>query len=672
MIPMANELYRSKSPYLREHAGDPVEWREWTPDALAYSRRIGKPIFLSIGYSACHWCHVMQAESFKDEEVARILNSKFVPIKVDREEHPEIDSKYMDVCIAEYGSGGWPLTVVLTPGLDPIFVGTYIPKDDRMGMRGIKSVLDGVYSAWKAGTIEKIQVYNRSTEHGIGVIDEALFGTAFSDMLSIFDRRYGGFGAGPKFPMPTYLSYMLMYWRKYGNPYALAAVEITLTRIRQGGIFDQLGGGVHRYSTDAYWIVPHFEKMLYDQALLCSAYAWTYKATGQQFYLDAAKEIADFVISDMYCAGKGFMTSIDADYNGVEGGYYLIGYDEMRSVLTDEEMDIAEKHFGISKEGNFDTGINILYIKQNIQQIAGEDPSRLAHISDVSSTVRGKLLEHRKRRAKPNIDDKVLADQNGMVVSALCDLYSACQERKYLDVAIDVANAFDPKALMHAYRDGNGYTTASIDDYAHMALAMLGLYQVSCGTEYADKAESLCDSIISKFCEKESRRLHRFESDEWNSGDQSRDAVVPSGISTAIRAMFILSRVTGKARYEEVASEALEKISGDIISEPVEHSSALVTAMCMSKEFYEIVLSEGNDGMFERLSTELRGSFLPDACLAYNKIGKNNIEVAGMMPPVNGRSSIYVCTGSYCSKAVFNTEDALHCVNNAQTNPFKS
>ena len=662
---MPNMLKDAKSPYLREHSDDPVEWAEWSERALDTARKSGKLVFLSIGYSACHWCHVMQSESFKDTDIASILNSKYVAIKVDKEERPDIDSFYMSLCVSRNGGGGWPLTVIMTPEKQVLFIGTYLPKNDRDGMRGLKSVLETAYSAWSMNGARDAIMQGHGAKQSAVKIRDGIFEDAFRGMLWIFDRRYGGFGSGPKFPMPTYLSYLLMYWRKYENPYALAAVELTLTKLREGGIYDQVGKGVHRYSTDGYWMVPHFEKMLYDQAMLCSAYAETCKATRQGYYGKVAKEIADFAISSLSTESGAFMTSIDADSEDGEGAYYLFSYEELARILNEEEMKFAVRHFGIEKEGNFD-GVesrNIFYIKESLEQMAASGESQDA-LEKLENAVIRKVLERRNSRIHPRIDDKVLADQNGMMISALCNVYRVGGEGRHLDAAKRAAAQFMDGKIMHSYLDGEGYVEAFLEDYAFIAIAMLDIYQVTGERAYLDRADGLCSDIISMFYRKR-EGFSRSASAEWKSGSESRDSAVQSGASAAIQALFTASRIMGKPHYEDIANNAIEVLSANISDAPVEHSSILATIMKMRAGFCEVVISPGSDGKVAEFMRMLMKEFIPDACIAYYS-GSGTEDYTGGMVPVEGRTSLYVCTGSYCMKPVFDPYEALSLVNKSK------
>ena len=662
MVAMPNMLKDAKSPYLREHSDDPVEWVEWSEDVLDAARKSGRLVFLSIGYSACHWCHVMQAESFKDAGIAEILNSKYVPIKVDKEERPDIDSFYMGLCVSRNGGGGWPLTVIMTPDRQVLFIGTYLPKRDRGGMRGLKSVLETTYSGWKRDGAKDAIANDALKKPSKVVIWDGIFEDAFRGILWVFDRKYGGFGSGPKFAMPTYLSYLLMYWRKYENPYALAAVELTLTKLREGGLYDQIGAGAHRYSTDGYWMVPHFEKMLYDQALLCNAYAEACKATRQGYYGKVAMEIADFTMSSLATESGAFMTSIDADSEEGEGAYYLFSYGELERALDQKEMDFAVRNLGVEREGNFDGsgGRNILYIKESLEQMAasGENPEELDGLDE---SVRRKMLKLRSARAHPKIDNKVLADQNGMMISALCNVYRASGEGKYLAAAKLAATQFMEGKLMHSYIDGKGYVDAFVEDYAFIAVAMLDIYQVSGELTYLKRADTLCGNMAFLFY-KDGEGFSRSASGRWKSASESRDSVVQSGISAAIQALFTASRLVGKPAYEDIANDAISILSAEISDAPVEHSSMLATLMKMRAGFCEIVVSPGSDGKADGFIKILMKSFIPDACLARYQGSDAGDSTDGMVP-ADGKTTIYVCTGSYCMKPVFNQEEALILVN---------
>ncbi|MFH1125034.1 MAG: thioredoxin domain-containing protein, partial [Pseudomonadota bacterium] len=429
----SNRLIHEKSPYLLQHAHNPVNWLPWGHEAFEKAHRENKPIFLSIGYSTCHWCHVMEKESFEDPEVAGLLNETFVSIKVDREERPDLDHVYMTACQMLTGSGGWPLTIVMTPDKRPFFAATYIPKGSRFGRTGMMELIPRLRDTWRTRRDEVLASAESITQslQGLekesqgGDLDRSVLDRAYEELSKRFDKTYGGFSNAPKFPTPHNFFFMLRFWKRTGNSEALKMVEKTLQKIRWGGIYDQVGFGFHRYSTDREWLVPHFEKMLYDQAMLALAYLETYQAAGEGVYGDTAREIFEYVLRDMTSPEGAFYSAEDADSEGEEGKFYVWTREELRQILGEEEADLIAKVFHVEKSGNFreeatgeNTGANILYLGRPISEIAADLGMPRPDLEKAMESARKKLFEARKKRVHPHKDDKVLTDWNGLMIAA--------------------------------------------------------------------------------------------------------------------------------------------------------------------------------------------------------------------------------------------------------------
>ncbi|MFX0141691.1 MAG: thioredoxin domain-containing protein, partial [Candidatus Hodarchaeota archaeon] len=440
-----NKLKTEKSPYLLQHAKNPVDWYPWGEEAFEKAKEEDKPIFLSIGYSTCHWCHVMAHESFEDDQVAELMNEVFVSIKVDREERPDIDKIYMTICQMITGSGGWPLTIIMTPEKKPFFAGTYFPKQTRFGRIGLIDLIKRIQDLWNNQKSELVNSADQIT-FSLQNIDQESPGEKFSEstikraykQLSMqFDNVNGGFGNRPKFPTPHNLIFLLRYWKRTGDKKALEMVEKSLQAMRKGGIYDHIGFGFHRYSTDSIWLVPHFEKMLYDQALIAIAYIETYQATKNQLYRNTAKEIFSYVLRDMISVEGGFYSAEDADSEGEEGKFYVWSKDEIEKILEKEELGLATKIFNIEESGNYleetsgkKTGNNILHLKNF--------PEKKIQVE--IEKIRSKLYISRKKRIYPHKDDKVLTDWNGLMIAALAKGAIALQEEKYLQAAKKATN----------------------------------------------------------------------------------------------------------------------------------------------------------------------------------------------------------------------------------------
>jgi len=450
-----NHLANEKSPYLLQHADNPVDWYPWGEEAFTKAKEEDKPIFLSIGYSTCHWCHVMEEESFEDTAVANLMNDAFVCIKVDREERPDIDNIYMTVCQLLTGGGGWPLTIIMTPDKKPFFAGTYFPKESRFGRQGLMELIPQLKDAWKnqrdkilksAG--EVTQLLESYTGDAAGTeLDESTLNLTYNQLLERYDKQFGGFGTAPKFPTPHHLLYLLRYWKRTGNEKALEMVENTLRSMRRGGIYDQVGFGFHRYSTDFQWHLPHFEKMLYDQALLAIAYTEGYQATGKREYRNTAEEIFTYVLRDMTSPKGGFYSAEDADSEGEEGKFYLWSDAELRNVLGAKDADRFIKIFNVEATGNFvdqsmgdKTGTNILYLKKTTGEISAELKIPLEKVEIFINSSREKLFKHREKRIHPYKDDKILTDWNGLMISALAKGSQVFNEPRY---EIAARNAVD-------------------------------------------------------------------------------------------------------------------------------------------------------------------------------------------------------------------------------------
>jgi uncharacterized protein YyaL (SSP411 family) len=480
---MPNHLAQETSPYLLQHANNPVDWHAWGPEAIARAREEQKPIFLSIGYSACHWCHVMEHESFENPDIARLLNESFVSIKVDREERPDLDHIYMSAVQSIAGRGGWPMSVFLTPDLEPFFGGTYWPPTSRMGMPGFDRVLAAVADAWQNRRAETIEQAGRLAEHvralsGLatepGELSPTLLRTAGAALERSFDHRYGGFGGAPKFPHPMDLKLLLRLWRREPREGVLQMVTHTLDKMAAGGMYDHLGGGFHRYSVDERWLVPHFEKMLYDNALLASCYLEAWQATQRETYLQVVRETLDYVLREMTHADGGFYSTQDADSEGEEGKFYVWSPAEVQAVLGEKAAGTFCYVYDVSEQGNFE-GHSILNLPKTLAQCAQLLNRDLADLQAELAASRAKLLAVRDRRVHPGLDDKVLVSWNGLMIDAFAQAAAALGDARYHEAAARAADFLLTKLrqpdgrLLHSWRKGKPRFEAYVDDYASLA-----------------------------------------------------------------------------------------------------------------------------------------------------------------------------------------------------------
>ncbi|MCJ7618383.1 MAG: thioredoxin domain-containing protein, partial [Desulfobacterales bacterium] len=548
-----NRLALEKSPYLLQHAYNPVDWYPWGSEAFEKAKREDKPIFLSSGYSTCHWCHVMEKESYEDEEVAELMNDVFVSIKIDREERPDIDGVYMNVCQAMTGSGGWPLNIILTPDKKPFFAGTYIPKESSYGRKGMLELIPDISDIWKKnrGEAESLaaQVISSLSEEQEGgeELKEDVLHVAYEQLLEVFDEQHGGFGGAPKFPTPHNLTFLLRYWKRTGDKMALRMVERILTAMSMGGIYDHAGFGFHRYSTDTRWLVPHFEKMLYDQALLAMAYTEAYQATGNQEFKRIACEVFTYVLRDMTSPEGGFYSGEDADSEGVEGKFYVWTEEEIDLALG-EDGELMKKVFGINKNGNFmeeekSSGKNILHLSKTLPELAADLKLQADEIRRRVGDAKQKLFAVREKRVHPGKDDKILTDWNGLMIAAFAKGAQAFDEPAYADAACRATDFILSRMrgkdgrFFHRYREGEPAVMAFLDDHAFLACGLIELYEATFEVSYLRAALEITDKMIEHFWDKENYGLY-FTADDAEKlifrKKEIYDGAVPSGNSVAM------------------------------------------------------------------------------------------------------------------------------------------
>ncbi len=569
---MSNQLVHEISPYLLAHAENPVEWHPWNAEALAEARSREKPIFLSIGYSSCHWCHVMAHESFEDDGIAQLLNDNFISIKVDREERPDLDQIYLEAVQMMTGHGGWPLSVFLTPDMEPFYGGTYWPARRQYGMPGFDQILQAVSEAWtnrrrelldQAAKITRVlQDHDYSMREGGAVpLDERLLETAEAAWVQLFDAQYGGFGPAPKFPQPLAFQLLLRRWPHAADDELLQVVATTLDRMALGGIYDHLGGGFHRYSVDARWLVPHFEKMLYDAALLTNCYLKAWQTTGRETYAAVVRETLDYVLREMTDPGGGFYSAEDADSEGEEGKFYLWTPAEIQSVLGAETADTFCRVYDVTEQGNFE-GHNILNLGRPIEmeaKLLGRDATQL---KTALAAARAKLFQAREKRVHPGRDDKILASWNGLMIEALAQSGAALGEARFGEAATSAA-AFllgrlcrEPGRLMHYARNGQARCQAYLDDYAALANALLTLHETSGDGQWRQIAVELAEEMRRRFADPERGGFFYTAADHEPLIARKKDFLdgsIPSGNGLAAMLFLRLARLCDRKDFLQTA-----------------------------------------------------------------------------------------------------------------------
>jgi uncharacterized protein len=684
----SNRLINEKSPYLLQHAHNPVDWYPWGEEAFQKAEKEDKPVFLSIGYSTCHWCHVMEKESFEDSEIAGLMNDAFINIKVDREERPDVDGIYMNVCHLLTGSGGWPLTILLTPEKKPFFAGTYFPKESRFGRIGMSELVPKLKEAW---INQREEIYKSSEEITSALkpdklskeeeIDKTIFERAYDEYLKKYDKSYGGFGTAPKFPTPHNLTFLLRYYKRNNDPFALEMVENTLINLREGGIYDHLGFGIHRYSTDQKWKIPHFEKMLYDQAGVSLAYIETYQATGKIFFKTTAEEIFNYVIRDMTSPEGSFYSAEDADSEGEEGLFYLWTKDELQSILNEQEYNQLTSVYHIEHDGNWvdpvhggRNGTNILYIPVHSEADLNLHKNLDNFFSNELSYISQKLFDLRKKRVHPFKDDKVLTDWNSFMISSLAKGGAVFQNDKYIDAARKAMDFLLNKmrtekgTLLHRYREGDASITGNLDDYAFTIQALLDLYESIFDPNYLLKASELMEIQNRLFYDKEGGGYF-FASSEGEEliirQKEIYDGAVPSGNSVSILNLLRLSRFTGNSAYEEKADSVIRTFSHMIKQSPSAFSYSLTAIdFALNKSFEIVVAGDDNPEETALVAASLQRQFLPGkVILLRSGAFKDKLFKAAPFTenqkPVGGKTTIYVCSGFVCSNPVHTTEEAL-------------
>ncbi len=677
-----NRLYLEKSPYLRQHADNPVDWYPWGDEAFARARAEDKPVFLSIGYSTCHWCHVMEHESFEDPEVARLLNEAFVCIKVDREERPDLDDVYMAVCQMMTGRGGWPLTVILTPDKKPFFAGTYFPKESRLGRTGMLDLVPRIRQIWSSRRSEALQsaeqittmlqtTANGSLATSNPTWDRALLDAAYSRLARSFDERHGGFGGAPKFPAPHNLLFLLRYAERSGDRHALHMTEWTLEKMRLGGIFDHLGFGFHRYSTDERWLLPHFEKMLYDQALLALAYSEAYQATGKPLYRDTAQKIFAYVLERMTDASGGFFSAEDADSEGEEGKYYLWRESEIQRLLPPEEADLFCRIYNVESVGNFNepmsglkTGENILHLNEPVEALARNLNIPEDSLRRSLQSARKRLLEERHRRIPPYKDTKILTDWNGLMIAALAKGAQIFDEPAYAQAASRAADFLwqhlrrEDGRLLHRSMDGQAGIPAYLDDYAFLIWGLIDLYEATFDVMHLQRALLLQQDLVTHFWDEPSGGFF-FTADDAEEllvrRKEVYDGAMPSGNSVALLNLLRLGLITGKEEWEEKAQRLYAAFASAVERFPAGYTQLLCAVDFALGPSSEVVISGDLDSAdAQAMIKAIRALYIPNKVVLFRPDG-DAPPISHLAPftlhqkSLDGKAAAYVCRNYACS-----------------------
>lgn len=675
-----NRLSEASSPYLREHADNPVDWHEWGDEAIAKAKEEDKPIIISVGYASCHWCHVMERESFMDSSVAAIMNRDFISIKIDREERPDIDKIYMNAAQLLTGSGGWPLNAVALPNGKPFFAGTYFPPEEW------KNILIKISKAYKENKQPLVETANALTEgirrtnllDELGVIKNDISETEYLSVMGNweprFDREQGGYSGEQKFPLPVSWDALLQHYYLTGNDEVLEIVKTTLDKMARGGIYDQLGGGFSRYTTDTGWRIPHFEKMLYDNAQLISLYSKAYKVTPSKEYKAVIEESLKFVERELSNKEGGFYSSLNADTDGEEGKYYVWSDEELRKTLNISELELITNYYNIESYGNWEKGKNIFYRNSSPEEFAREEGMSGKELKASLDNARKKLLKERKSRNKPSVDDKSLTSWNALMVDAYLDAFLALGKPEYLESAVKCAEFLNDKmlkpdySLWRSYKNGEGRINAFLDDYALLSKAYINLYQVTFDIKWLQKAQKITDYVIENFRDDESGMFF------YTSGDHNHlvarkmeldDNVIPSSNSVMAQNLFALGTLVENEKYLAMSENMLGQIHDKAMQEPFFYANWIKLIGTKTFGAYEIAIVGSNA---EKKNFIIQKEYLPTSLFLGGS--KENLPLL-KNKLVEGETFIYVCQNKTCRYPVTLAEEAFDLIEKYRTGKEK-
>ena len=686
----SNHLVREKSPYLQQHAHNPVDWYPWGEEAFTKAKKENKPIFLSIGYSTCHWCHVMEHESFENVEVAKLMNDAFVNIKVDREERPDIDNIYMTVCQMLTQRGGWPLTIIMTPDKEPFFAATYIPPTTKYGRSGMLELIPRIKRLWQEdrnklvkSATEITEALRQSTHSPAGnELPQAELKNAVSELKNLFDPVRGGFGRAPKFPTPHRLLLLLRCWKQTGDQKALQMVEETLLKMRMGGIYDHIGFGFHRYSTDAHWLVPHFEKMLYDQALLLMAYTEVYQITEKDIFAKSAKEIISYVLRDMTSPEGGFYSAEDADSDGEEGKFYVWTVTELKQVLNREQLQLAEKVFNIRSSGNFHdeasgqaSAKNIFHQTESLESLAKQTGISEGELEKRLNVIRSILFKIRKKRIHPLKDTKILTDWNGLMIAAMAKAARVFHDPKYKLAAQKAADFILTKLrnsqgdLMHRFKDGEVAVTGQLDDYSFMIWGLIELYETTFNAKYLKDALAFNQVLTDHFLDRKNGAFFLTADNGEKLLVRPKDiydGAIPSGNSVMMLNLLRLARITGKPEYETMAVKIGAAFSNTVKRSPSNFAQLLCALSFAAGPTYEIVIIGKPDSQASKdILKALNTVFLPNKVVLFKEAGEESppiVEIAKFARDhrmIDQKTTVYICENFSCNLPVTTISEML-------------
>jgi uncharacterized protein YyaL (SSP411 family) len=673
-----NRLVHETSPYLKQHAHNPVDWHPWGPEALELAKREDKPILLSIGYSACHWCHVMERESFENEDIARVMNHCFVNIKVDREERPDLDTIYMNYVQMTTGSGGWPMTVFLTPNQVPFFGGTYFPPDDRYGRPGFPRICQAVYEAYRnrkseiegsgPEIIHSLQSMNEMPRSE-GAPNVESLNLAFRNLAQRFDLSQGGFAGAPKFPSSMNLAFCLRYFHRNRLQSALDFVDLSLQKMANGGIYDQLGGGFHRYSVDAQWLVPHFEKMLYDNALLSRLYLQAYQATGNPLYRRIVEETLDYVKREMTHPEGGFYSTQDADSEGEEGKFFVWTPEEIEAVRGHRDCRLFCRYFGVTGTGNFE-GKNILNVPRPIELLAQDEQMPVEELTSLIEHGRRLLFTEREKRIKPHRDEKILTSWNGLMLVSFATAAAVLEREDYLEIARRNAqfvrdHLADGDRLLRTWKDGRAKLNGYLEDYANFAEGLLALFEATGVKLWLEQAERLNKVVLEQFWDESNASFYLTGRDHEQLLARVKDLydnAMPAGSSVAILNLLKLSVLTGELRYRKKAEASLSAMKIALERHPSGFGYLLEAADFYIGPVREIaVIGSAQDPSTRELLRTIYGRYLPNKIVACRD--PSSSDCAEQLPLfadkglIEGKPSVYVCENYACQNPVTQPED---------------
>ncbi len=670
-----NRLSFETSPYLLQHAHNPVDWFPWGEEAFAKAKSENKPILLSIGYSACHWCHVMECECFENDLIAALMNRDFVSIKVDREERPEIDAIYMSAVQMLTGQGGWPMTVIMTPEGHPFFGGTYFPPEDRYGRPGFPRVLESAAHTWKTQRVEieqhSMEIQAQLTQSNSLILGQpesllspSTLETAFTNIAQSFDSRHGGFGTAPKFPQPSHLDFLLRFHARTGRDNALQMVEKTLQRMALGGIYDQLGGGFHRYSTDQFWLAPHFEKMLYDNAQLAQTYAHCYQVSGNAFYKGVAEETLEYVHREMTGEDGEFYSAQDADSDGVEGKFFVWSENEIREALGEEDAEVFSAFYDVTQQGNWE-GHNILRVVMDAPEVALKFCITIDEAAEILDGARIKLFKIREERIKPALDDKTLASWNGLMLSAMAECGAIFGRQDF----IKAANANADFLLGNlSFRDSEGYLrlrrthrlgqsklNGCLEDYAFLTEGLIRLYEATFELRWLETARELLETMLKYFWDDLEGGFFTTSTDHEKLIQRLKDwddNAIPSGNTVAMEVMVQIANITGDNSLTNRVSKILRKLSSIMSEHPFGFTRLLGVLDALISPTKEVVIvGDVHERDTQTMHASLYRSFLPNHIFVHAispETASNWIPLLEQRPMLNRKPTAYVCENMAC------------------------